>query len=58
MKKINLCTWCINGIRSHGEKVYVGDEIDYDEYFETHGKEAVCEWCNEAEVEIHECIFV
>ena len=57
MKKICICTWCINGIRSHGEKIYVGDEIDYDEYFEEHGKEATCDICDELAEQIFECVF-
>ena len=45
MKKMVLCSWCINGIRSHGEKVYVGDQID----------EGTCEFCDEDDAE--ECYF-
>ena len=51
MKKIILCSWCINGIRSHGENVFVGDTIDYDD------TKAKCEWCDDDESELYECVF-
>ena len=53
MKKIILCSWCINGFRSHGEEVYVGSEIDYDEY----DGNAKCEFCEEDDDELYECII-
>ena len=46
-KKICLCSWCIQGIRSHGEKLFVGDEISEDE-------NPKCEMCDETETEIYE----
>ena len=51
MKKICLCSWCINGIRSHGEKIYVGDPID------DYENNPECEWCNEDIDELFECVF-
>ncbi len=58
MKKIILCTWCINGLRSHGEKVFVGDEIDYDEYYDEHGCTR-CEFCGEedSDEQLYECMI-
>lgn len=56
MKRINLCPRCICGIRSHGEPLYVGSEIDYDEFYEEHHTEAKCDFCDE-ESEIYECIL-
>lgn len=52
-----LCPRCIDAIRSRGEKVFVGTEIDYDEYRETHGEEATCDWCGEEDVELREVII-
>ena len=54
MKKIILCTWCINGIRSHGEDVYVGNEVDYNEE-DTHR----CEFCGEYDEDeaLYECMI-
>ena len=34
-----LCSWCIQGIRSHGDKVWVGDLVTDDD--------AVCDICKE-----------
>ena len=45
MKKIWLCAWCINGLCSHGEKIYQGNEID----------ERECEECREIDT-CYECI--
>lgn len=47
MKKIHLCAWCINGIRSHGETVYIGDEVE----------ETKCDFCDEEDDEVYECIL-
>jgi len=33
-----MCEYCIEAIRSHGEKIYVGDQA------EDNGK---CDWCDE-----------
>ena len=48
------CGHCINAIRSHGEKIFVGPEMDYDEYEEENGDPPVCEWCEEGDVELFE----
>ena len=53
----HFCRNCINAIRSRGEKIFVGSEIDYDEYYYEHGKEAVCDFCEEAEVDLYEVMF-
>lgn len=45
MKKICLCTYCIEGIRSHGEKIYVSN-ITY--------CNSICDWCKE-EDDVDEC---
>ena len=45
MKKIWLCAWCINGLCSHGEKIYHGKEID----------ERECEECGEIDT-CYECV--
>lgn len=44
MKKTNLCTWCIQGLRSHGIKIYVGDCT-----------ESKCDDCGE-EDDVYECV--
>ena len=44
LRKRNLCSWCIFGLRSHGIRIYVGDAI-----------EAKCDECGE-EDECRECI--
>lgn len=51
MKKIILCSWCIRGIQSHGEPVYVGSEID--------DTDTKCEFCEEddPDEEYFECVF-
>lgn len=49
--KIILCDRCIAAIRSRGETVYKGAEIDeYNEF-------TACEWCDETETELFECKF-
>ena len=50
MKKIILCSWCIRGIQSHGETVYVGDEVTDD---------AKCEFCDEDDTDevYFECVI-
>lgn len=45
MRKRNLCPWCIQGLGSHGIKIYVGDVV-----------EAKCDECGEEEDDIRECI--
>jgi len=47
MKKICLCTYCIEGLRSHGEKIFVSDITHYD---------GICEWCGE-EDDVDECMI-
>lgn len=45
MRKRNLCPWCIQGLGSHGIKIYVGNVV-----------EAKCDECGEEEDDIRECI--
>ena len=45
MEKIWLCEWCINGLSSHGEKIYQSNETD----------ERECEQCGEYDI-CYECI--
>lgn len=45
MSKRNLCPWCINGLSSHGIKIYVGDYV-----------EEKCEECGETEDDVRECL--
>lgn len=52
-----ICPYCIEAIRSHGEKILVGDLVDCDEYYEQHEKEPVCYWCEEPEDELREVVF-
>lgn len=52
-----ICWSCIVAIKSHGESIFIGDEVDYDEYVCTHGNEAVCDWCADDGVELREVIF-
>ncbi len=47
MNKILLCEHCIDGITSHGEKLFVGDFVP---------GEGVCEFCGD-EDELRECCF-
>lgn len=44
MKKVNLCSWCIQGLTSHGIKIYVGSYV-----------EAKCDECGEEDA-VCECI--
>ena len=44
-----LCEYCIEAIKSHGEKVIVGDFHSIDEEIE-------CEWCEEKD-NTYECEF-
>ena len=64
MKKWILCEYCIEAIRSHGEKIFVGEmisqDIDYDEEKEEWVSEydepiIKCDWCEEPSPELYEC---
>lgn len=57
-KTIRLCKNCIGAIKSRGEMVYIGNEVDYDLFEDEHGTEADCEWCEEVGGELYECIFL
>ena len=49
MKKAKICMWCINGFRSHGEPVCVGEQASSDT--------EMCELCQEEGEELYECIL-
>ena len=51
-----LCRNCIDAIKSRGEKIYVGDEIDVDCWEEDNNVKAKCEWCDEEDTPLYECI--
>ena len=48
-----LCRNCIDAIKSRGEKIYVGDIVNGYDFKDEPTK---CEWCNEEDVELYECI--
>ena len=56
MRRIYLCPWCISGLRSHAEKIYVGDWVG-DRKCEICGAEgedenvAECLWDTEGEMD-------
>ena len=50
---IRLCECCIAAIRSRGEKVFVGEEIDQ----EDEDNLLTCEWCEDENDELYECHF-
>lgn len=59
---IRLCDHCIEAIRSRGEKVYVGPEIERDEDVDEEGRwyvsdDLTCEWCEEKVDELFDCHF-
>ena len=47
MKKICLCAYCIEGLRSRGEKIFVSDITHYD---------SICNWCG-VEDDVYECLM-
>lgn len=47
-----LCDRCICAIKSRGEKLFVGDEVPFDEEDDS---TFICEWCEE-EATLYECI--
>ena len=53
MKKEKICSWCIQGLKNHGEKIYVGDLIDPNDY-ET---EPYCDECGCIDEELYEVIW-
>ena len=59
---IRLCECCIEAIRSRGEKVYVGPEIERDEDIDAEGNwyvsdDLTCEWCEEKDDVLFDCHF-
>ena len=62
IKHIMLCEQCIAAIRSRGEKVWVGEEIERDEDVDDEGNWFVCddlkcEWCEQEKDELFDCHF-
>ncbi len=61
IEHIRLCKRCIGAIKSRGEIVYVGPEIERE--LETIGEdwyisdELTCEWCKEEDEELYDCHF-
>lgn len=53
--KICLCRNCIDAIKSRGEPVYVGEAYCDDE--DENGNPLKCEWCEENDVELFDCMF-
>lgn len=55
---ICICEYCIEAIRSRGEKVIKLESLYYDEKFDEID-EVTCEWCEEEtdKSEIFKCIF-
>lgn len=45
MKQLRICGYCLQEIRSHGEKVF--SSPDYS------GETCTCEWCNEEDEELY-----
>ena len=44
--KMKLCPYCIEAMRSHGEKIYESDDKEEDK----------CDWCNE-ENDVTDCVI-
>ena len=54
---IVLCDHCIEAIRSHGEAVIVLGESDLDEYRDNFNEELKCEWCEDENDILFDCVF-
>ena len=52
LERVLLCDYCIQGIQSHGENVWVGREA-YD-YGEAGEENVCCEWCKEIDT-LYDC---
>ena len=49
MRKVNLCPWCIQGLSSHMERIFVGPPIETED-----GK---CDICGEEPDGLTECLW-
>ena len=56
MKKMCLCSHCIQAMRSRGEKLSVGDAFGL-EYEVFEDEPQVCDWCGEEEPDLYEVTF-
>ena len=50
-KRLCICDYCIQAIRSHGEEIFVGDRVSSEE------ENLKCEFCDEEDDELFECLF-
>lgn len=55
MKRICLCGYCIEAIRSHGDLVLVGECLDTDIDDDDSELPPRCEWCYEDDPDVYEC---
>ena len=59
---IKLCQQCIAAIKSRGETVYVGPEIEREEDIDEEGRwfvsdGLICEWCENEDDKLFDCHF-
>lgn len=53
-KRLHICDWCIGGMRSHGEEIFVGDRLFSWQIEEENLK---CDFCNEEDFdELFNCL--
>ncbi|MCR5453187.1 MAG: hypothetical protein K6F00_11225 [Lachnospiraceae bacterium] len=62
MDKMILCKNCIAYLKSRGEKLWVGPEVERELDWNEEGHlnpidGLVCEWCEEEDDELYECHF-
>lgn len=54
-KRLHICDWCIGGMRSHGEEIFVGDRLFSWQIEEENLK---CDFCNEDDFdELFNCLI-
>lgn len=57
---MKLCERCICAIRSHGEKIFVGDYFDPEEVEKNSpdwDDRYHCDWCDERDIDLYEVEF-
>ena len=53
-KRLHICDWCIGGMRSHGEEIFVGERLFSWQIEEENLK---CDFCNEDDFdELFNCL--